>query len=98
MSGANRTLVWYNDTMNLILQIPPELEAKLSEQAKAEGKPLEVVVIEALKDTLLSENDSGPVLSSEYRLAKFRELLASMPDGSPDADLSRESAYGNRGE
>jgi hypothetical protein len=84
--------------MNLILHLPPELEARIVEQAKAEGKPLEMVAIQALKDTLLTESDTGKVPSKEYRLEKFRELMAMMPDGNPDADLSRESAYGNRGE
>jgi len=84
--------------MNLTLHLTPELEAKLREQATALGKPVEDFALEALKDKLVSPPDVGELLSKESRLSKFRELVASMPDGNPDADLSREAAYGDRGQ
>jgi hypothetical protein len=84
--------------MNLVLHLTPETEAKLKERAAASGKAPERLALEALEEILVSQPESGELLSKESRLAKFRELIASMPDGSPDADLSREAAYGNRGQ
>ena len=83
--------------MNLTLHLPSDLESKLREQAAALGKPPEVVALEAIRDVLALTPDAGELLSKDSRLAKFRELVASMPDGNPDADLSRDSAYGDRG-
>jgi hypothetical protein len=83
--------------MNLTLHLTPDVEAKLRERASTLGRPLEELALEALKEKLVSQPEAGELLSKDSRLAKFRELIALMPDGDPDADFSREAAYGDRG-
>jgi hypothetical protein len=84
--------------MTLTLQIPNELELKLHQQAKAEGKPPEVLALEALHDKLAFAEDSSAVLPRDVWKRQFENLLTSMPNGNVDADLSRASAYAERGE
>jgi hypothetical protein len=84
--------------MNLTLHLSAELEAKLREQAKAKGKPPEELALEALQDKLASCDDSSVMLPRNVWKREFEALLASMPDGSIDADLSRASVYEGRGE
>jgi hypothetical protein len=84
--------------MNLLLPLSPETEAKLREQATLTGRSLESVALEALEEKLSVGPEPGDVLPRSERLAEFRSWLSSMPGGNPDADFSRESIYGNRGE
>lgn len=84
--------------MKLTLRLSPEIEFKLREQAAALGKPLEDVALEALRNGLVPRSDESELLTKESRLAKFRELMATMPSGNPNADLRRESIYKGRGE
>ena len=83
--------------MNLLLHLPPETESRLLEQSHATGKDVEVVALEALRDKL-ARDDAPPMLPLEEWHARFDALLASMPRGNPNADLSRESIYNGRGE
>ena len=84
--------------MNLTLHLPPELEAKLCEQAKAKGKPPEELVLEALEEKLMAEREVGSTLPPDAWLREFRAFTASFPRGNVNADLSRESIYEGRGE
>ncbi len=84
--------------MNLTLHLTPETEAKLKLQAAHSGKSLETLALEALQEGLAVVPEPGEALSSSSRLAEFRAWLASMPGGNPNADFSRETIYGNRGE
>jgi hypothetical protein len=85
--------------VTLTLHIPTELESKLHQHAKAEGKPPELLALEALQDKLATASDnSSAVLSRSLWKREFEALLATMPDGSVEADLSRASVYEGRGE
>jgi hypothetical protein len=84
--------------MTLTLHIPTELEAKLREQAKAEGKPPEDLALEALQDKLASSDSSTVMLPRAFWKREFEALLASTPNGNVEADLSRASIYEGRGE
>jgi hypothetical protein len=84
--------------MHLILHLTPETEAKLKERASLTGKNPEVLAIEAIEDRLVNGDESVATLSYDAWKAKFDELLATMPRGNPNADLSRESEYEARGE
>jgi hypothetical protein len=54
--------MWQYASMNLELHIPAELEAKLREQAKAEGKAPEEVAIAALQDRLSVTEEASKVI------------------------------------
>jgi hypothetical protein len=83
--------------MNLTLHLSAELEAKLREQAKAEGKPLEDVALEALQDKLVLEEEGR--LPRDKWHARFDAFLASIPHTNATfVDDSRESIYEGRGE
>jgi predicted transcriptional regulator len=84
--------------MNLTLHLTPATEAKLREQASLAGRSPEELALEALQDRLAVESEPCEVQSPGSRLAEFRAWLASRPVGNPDADFSRESIYGDRGE
>lgn len=79
--------------MNLVLHLSPELEAKLHEHSRREGKEPEVVALEAIDEKLAESCEPPKLASKEERLAAFRAFIASKPDGNPDADISRESIY-----
>jgi hypothetical protein len=84
--------------MNLKLKLPLELEIKLREQAKTEGKPLEELAIEALQEKLVAEPESTSALSAEAWLKEFFLFTADSPKGNVNADLSRDSIYEGRGQ
>jgi hypothetical protein len=84
--------------MDLTLHISGETEQALRQQAMASGKLPEVVALEVLESTLASADDSAAMLPRKQWKAEFEALLASMPDGNVDADLSRASVYEGRGE
>lgn len=83
--------------MNLTLHLSPETSAKLKEQASLTGKSPEELAVAALQE-MLAIGAESMAASSTAQLAALRAWLESMPGGSPEADLSRESIYGNRGE
>ena len=83
--------------MNLILHLPAPLEAKLREQAKAAGKPLEDVVLEALQEKLIPDEEGR--LPRDKWHARFEAFLALLPrTDATFVDDSRESIYEGRGE
>jgi hypothetical protein len=84
--------------MTLTLHIAAELEARLLEQAKTEGKPPEDIALQALEDKLAYSKDSSAMLPRTVWKQEFNALLASMPNGNVNADLTRDSVYEGRGE
>jgi hypothetical protein len=89
--------------MTLNLQLSPDAEAKLREQAAAAGQDVQTFVLEAVEDRLAAEqqdSDSSARRSGDHRawLEKLRAWTALHPVVSHFVDDSRESIYGNRGE
>lgn len=82
--------------MNLILQLPLELEAKLCEQAKAAGKPPEEVAIAALEQGLAATDESLPTLPLDQWLLQFDAWVGDHESRNPRLDDSRESMYPDR--
>jgi hypothetical protein len=78
--------------MNLILHLPAETEAKLLDRARASGKDVEALALEALSEKL-ADDDRSPTLPRDAWHARLDAMLASMPRGNPDADFSRETIY-----
>ena len=60
-------------------------------------KDAEALTLEALREKLASD-EAAPMLPLDEWHARFDALIASMPQGNPDADFSRESIYDGRGE
>jgi hypothetical protein len=83
--------------MNLLLHLPPETEALLMEQARATGRDVESLALEALREKLGADQTS-PLLPRDVWKKEFREFLATSPDGNPDADFGRDGIYDGRGE
>ena len=83
--------------MNLLLHLPPDTETKLLERTRTTGKDAEALTLEALREKL-SNDDVPAMLPLDEWHARFDALIASMPQGNPNADLSRESIYNGRGE
>jgi len=83
--------------MNLVLNLPPETEARLKEQAAREGKDPETFALEALEQRL-SPPVVGERMPLKEWLAKLHEAPNRLRAGNPSADVSRESAYEGCGE
>ena len=84
--------------MNLLLNLPADIETKLLEQAAHTGKSPETLVLEAIEEKL-SPEDSPVMLPLDRWHAKFNEFLASLPRSkATSVDDSRESIYEGRGE
>jgi hypothetical protein len=85
--------------MTLMLQLPPEVEAKLSKQAMLTGRTLEAFVLEALEEKLSGASEADESIPAGSRLDEFREWFASHPSSNAVVlDDSRESIYGGRGQ
>jgi hypothetical protein len=85
--------------MNLILNLPPETEARLREAAMQAGKPPEVLALEALDEKLSMADDPADQLSLDRWQEKFRDALTALPrSAATTVDDSRESIYEGRGE
>ena len=82
--------------MNLMIHLPPETETKLFQQARATGKEVEALALEALLEKLASEEPS-PMLPLDEWHARFDAMMESMPRGNPEADFSRDGIYDDRG-
>jgi predicted transcriptional regulator len=86
--------------MTLQIELTPELEAKLREQAQVAGKDVAAFAREAIEETLASV-DAGAQpakLSNEQWLAEWRAFTASARPLGYIIDDSRESIYEGRGE
>jgi hypothetical protein len=83
--------------MNLMLHLPPELEAKLGEQAKATGKSPEEIVMATLEGSLADPTANGTAtISLENWLREFDAWVAGHQSRNPRLDDSRESIYPDR--
>jgi hypothetical protein len=83
--------------MSVTIDLPPEVEANLADQAAARGMPLG----EYLR-RLLAEQAGAckPIRKTPQERAKhWRESVAGLPDTKPLSDeaISRESIYAERG-
>ena len=90
--------------MSLLLNSPPEIDAKLKEQAAALGKTPEEVVLRALEAHLGASSRPNRrsrrrrKLSHDERAADIRKWAKGHRHGMANADDSRESIYSGRGE
>jgi len=82
--------------MNLILQLPPEIESKLVEQAARTGKAPEALALDALREQLSVEAVSPPTLSPDEWLRHFDAWVSDHESRNPRVDDSRESIYPDR--
>jgi hypothetical protein len=85
--------------MTLTLILPPEIEAKLKEQAAREGKDPQTFVLEAIEQTLSAEFAAATVtLPAAVWHSRFDALLNSLPlSKATVVDDSRETIYNSRG-
>ncbi|GMU22795.1 MAG: hypothetical protein AMXMBFR13_28790 [Phycisphaerae bacterium] len=86
--------------MTLHIDLAPEDDVRLREQAAAAGKDVTTFAREALQESLRleAESDECPRLSTEQRLAEFLAWAASARPLGYIVDDSRESIYEGRGE
>lgn len=89
--------------MNLLLHIPPELEALLARQAKSSGKAPEDIALRVLKEQLACEalSTASPMteeLAAEEWISDVRSWVEGRRKLDREADDSRESIYAGRGE
>ncbi len=79
--------------MNLMLNLPPETEAKLKEQAIAQGKALEAVALAALNENLAANSEEATTLAPDDWLREFDAWVAAQHSRNPHVDDSREAIY-----
>jgi hypothetical protein len=84
--------------MTIRVELNPETEARLKEEARAKGLPVETVAEQLLKEALTGRAMSDGRLSVE----EFHRMLDAMAEGSdklpdlPTESFSRESFYEDR--
>jgi hypothetical protein len=84
--------------MTIRVELSAETEARLKEEARAKGLPLEKVAEQLLKEVLTGRSSSRSQMSIE----EFHRMLAAMAEGSehlpdlPTESFSRESFYEDR--
>ena len=84
--------------MTIRLELSAETEARLKEEARAKGLPLEKVAEQLLKEVLAGRSLPENRMSHE----EFHRMLAAMAEGSeklpdlPTESFSRESFYEDR--
>ncbi|MEX0641078.1 MAG: hypothetical protein WD468_00175 [Pirellulales bacterium] len=83
--------------MSLTIELSGELEAKLHEQASAEGKSPEELVLEALEERFADETAARAILPPDEWIAAFNAWIAQHKSRNPAVDDSRESIYSDRG-
>jgi hypothetical protein len=83
--------------MTVSIEVPPEIEAGLSEQAEAQGLPLSQYLERLLRQKIPAT--SGLAATPAERVAGWRESVLGLPDNPPLSDeaISRESIYRDRG-
>jgi hypothetical protein len=90
--------------MSVTLNLPPEIEKKLREQAANSAKTLEQYLQHlaeeaAAKNTAGTSPASAPsTLSPDEWVAEFRSWIAGFPKRDTVADDSRDSIYEGQGE
>lgn len=86
------------EPMNLTLQLPPEIEAKLKEQAAQSGRSVEEIVLAAIGERVSPQDRPGRRLSKEEWAQRFDAWIASHPVVTHPVDDGREQIYEGRGE
>lgn len=86
----------YYQPMSLTLHLSAELEEKLRDQAKAEGKPPEDLALEALEEKLSVETATAAILPPDEWIAAFDAWVTSHKPRNPNVDDRRESIYPDR--
>jgi hypothetical protein len=83
--------------MSVKIELTPETEANLAEQAAAHGVPLPQYLCNLLEERA-SPNAGNPLSPSE-RATLWRESVRGLPETAPLSDeaISRESIYSARG-
>ena len=84
--------------MNLTLNLTPEAEARLRDQAAQRGKSLETIALEAIDEKLSADAKPNDSLSKEEWARRFDSWVASHRLVKHLVDDSRESIYEGRGE
>jgi len=84
--------------MNIVLQLSPETEAKLLQQAVLVGKPPEELAMKALEEQLATESPMMETQTAQQWVADFHRWAESHRRLPHEADDSRESIYEGRGE
>lgn len=87
--------------MALQIELPPETEARLREQAAAAGKDPAAFAREAVEEKLAVSSEAtteSSKLSVEQRIAEWMAWAESHAPIGHDVDDSRESIYEGRGE
>jgi post-segregation antitoxin (ccd killing protein) len=82
--------------MTLTIHLPPDIEADLVAQARAQGLDLSRYVEHVLREQVPRP---GSVLSPSERAEAWRQSTRGLPRTPPLSDdaISRESIYGDRG-
>ena len=85
--------------MNLKLDLPEEMEAKIRERVASTGQDVESFVLEAVGEKLAEQSVASRARpqSNDWR-TKIHKLIDLHPKLSHDVDDSRESIYAGRGE
>lgn len=81
--------------MNLIVNLPADLEATLKKRATEAGVDLSTYVVQMLRAEDLAQ---VPSVSDEQFASGLAKLRAIHQQANPNFDDSRESIYGDRGE
>ncbi len=83
--------------MNLVVNLPAELEAIIKKQAELAGVDMSTYVLQTLRET--SEELTTPKsVSNEQFAASIERLYKMHANANPNFDDSRESIYAGRGE
>src|SRR5688572_8579866 len=77
--------------VSFTVQLSPEIERNLREQAALAGKEPKRLALEAIEERLNGNVDTPPRLSKEEWHRRFDARVASMPQGNLKEDLSRDS-------
>lgn len=83
--------------MTVTIELPPEIEAVLVAQAKAQGLPLPEYLQHLLREQVPGVADAS--LSAADRASAWRDSVKGLPHTAPLSDeaISRASIYGDRG-
>jgi len=81
--------------MTVTIELPPEIEAGLLAQAKAEGLPLPIYVQRLLREQFPAGGTA--IMTPAERATAWRESVIGLPHTPPLSDeaISRESIYGD---
>ncbi len=84
--------------MNLLLSLPPEIEAKLLEQSVRTGKVPEELAIRALEEQFRVAEEAPATLSAEEWVDDIRAWAKGHRHLPHEVDDSRDRIYAGRGE